>query len=127
MTGKEKCNLLKQIRKEIADRNGIAFEPAECNFQGNCSGTCPKCDEEIRYLDAQINKKAELGGRIRVAGVKLSELEVDNNIVKERWVSPFGGPREGSGRNEIFSTMGVIVSPPNDWGEWVEEEEDDWD
>lgn len=46
MTGKEKCELLRSIRKEIADRNGIIFEPSECNHRGDCSGTCPLCDSK---------------------------------------------------------------------------------
>ncbi|MBQ9100350.1 MAG: hypothetical protein IJY54_03090 [Paludibacteraceae bacterium] len=40
--GKEKCNALKMIRQEIALQNGIAFKTTECNFKGECKGTCPK-------------------------------------------------------------------------------------
>lgn len=57
MNGKEKCKLLKEIREEIARENNIEFESEECTFEGDCSGTCPKCEEELRYLENEIDKK----------------------------------------------------------------------
>lgn len=70
MTGKEKCELLKKMRKEIADRNGIEFEPAKCTLENPlCIGTCPRCDVEIQYLDAELNRKAQRGEKIVVAGI----------------------------------------------------------
>lgn len=58
MTGKEKCKLLRQIRKEIAETNGIVYITTDCTYDGDdCRGTCPKCDEEIAYLDAELNRK----------------------------------------------------------------------
>jgi len=49
--GKEKCNTLREIRQKIAEMNGIDFKPAECHHSGPCAGTCPVCDDEIKYLD----------------------------------------------------------------------------
>ena len=57
MNGKDKCKLLKEIREEIARENDIEFESEECTFEGDCSGTCPKCEEELRYLENEIDKK----------------------------------------------------------------------
>lgn len=57
MNGKDKCRLLKEIREEIARENNIEFESEECTFEGDCSGTCPKCEEELRYLEREIDKK----------------------------------------------------------------------
>lgn len=71
MNGKEKCNLLKQIRKEIAESNGIVYLTSECTHEGNCKGSCPKCDAEIRYLDAELNRKVAKGEAISVAGLSL--------------------------------------------------------
>ena len=31
MTGKEKCNLLKEIRRELAESNGIVYLTSECS------------------------------------------------------------------------------------------------
>ena len=52
--GKEICEKLKSIRKSIAERYGIAYEPAECNHQGDCAGTCPQCDAELKDLKLQL-------------------------------------------------------------------------
>ena len=46
MNGKSKCKILKEIRKRIAEENDIAYVTSECQYQGECSGTCPKCEAE---------------------------------------------------------------------------------
>ena len=77
MTGKEKCSILKQLRRELAEANGIIYLTAECTQQEECSGTCPLCEAEIRYLDAELNRLAAEGIPITIAGLcstKLSEL-----------------------------------------------------
>lgn len=72
MTGKEKCKLLRQIRKEIAETNGIVYITTDCTYEGDdCLGTCPKCDEEIAYLDAELNRKIADGELITLAGLSL--------------------------------------------------------
>ncbi len=71
MTGKEKCRLLKQIRKEIAESNGIVYLTSECTYEGECSGTCPKCDAEIKYLDSEIAKLGQEGKPISLKGLSL--------------------------------------------------------
>ena len=75
MTRKEKCKLLKQMRKEFAESNGIAYPSEECTFEGECNGTCPQCDAEIRYLDEQVQKKVEHGEKITFAGLSLDTYE----------------------------------------------------
>ena len=34
--GKHTCRILKQIRKQIADANGIEYVVSECKYQGEC-------------------------------------------------------------------------------------------
>jgi len=48
--GKQVCKTLKEIRQTIAEKNDIQYETTECHFDGECQGTCPKCDAELRYL-----------------------------------------------------------------------------
>lgn len=80
MTGKEKCKLLKQIRKEIAKANGIIYLSSECDYSGNdCLGTCAKCDAEIRYLDTELNRKAAAGETVTISGISLTGFELDNS------------------------------------------------
>ncbi len=47
MTGKELCNLLRQIRRKIAETNEIEYLSADCHNEEECLGTCPKCDAEL--------------------------------------------------------------------------------
>lgn len=57
MRGKEKCKALKEIRKQIAEKNDIEFAVSECTHKGDCKGTCPKCEAELRYLERQLELK----------------------------------------------------------------------
>lgn len=49
--GKMTCRILKEIRRQIAEANDIEFVTSECRYQGDCAGTCPKCEAEVRYLE----------------------------------------------------------------------------
>lgn len=55
--GKEKCNFLKKIRKDIAKKLGIDLKQKECTFDGECSGTCPACQMEEKILNEQLLQK----------------------------------------------------------------------
>ena len=65
MTGKEKCEFLREIRKNMAQANGIPYEPRECNFEGECSGTCPFCEKEAADLLAALKEKERQGIEIK--------------------------------------------------------------
>ena len=69
--GKHICNSLKQIRLDIARANGIEYAPRECHHKGNCSGTCPACESEMRYLEREIARRHTLGKAALVAGLSL--------------------------------------------------------
>lgn len=69
MTGKEKCKALKEIRKKIAESNDIEYAVTECQHKGDCKGTCPKCEAEVRYLERELDKRRRLGRAAVVAGV----------------------------------------------------------
>ena len=51
--GKQTCKILKEIRKQIAMENDIEFVTSECTHKGDCAGTCPKCEAEVRYLERE--------------------------------------------------------------------------
>ena len=67
--GKSTCKLLKDIRQQIADANGISYQPKECHHKGDCTGTCPACEEEIRYLERELKARKGNGFGMKVAGV----------------------------------------------------------
>ena len=67
--GKSTCKLLKDIRQQIADVNGISYQPKECHHKGDCAGTCPACEEEIRYLERELKARKGNGFGMKVAGI----------------------------------------------------------
>ena len=67
--GKSTCKLLKDIRQQIADANGISYQPKECHHKGDCAGTCPACEEEIRYLEHELKARKGNGFGMKVAGI----------------------------------------------------------
>jgi hypothetical protein len=69
MNGKSKCKILKDIRRKIAEENDIAYVTSECKYQGDCAGTCPKCEAELRYLEEELAKRKRMGKTVTVAGI----------------------------------------------------------
>ena len=67
--GRSTCKLLKSIRQQIADANGISYQPKECQHKGDCAGTCPACEEEIRYLERELKARKGNGFGMKVAGI----------------------------------------------------------
>ncbi|WP_449028190.1 carboxypeptidase-like regulatory domain-containing protein [Prevotella jejuni] len=67
--GKSTCKLLKSIRQQIANANGISYQPKECHYEGDCAGTCPACEAEVRYLETQLRERKRKGWGIKVAGL----------------------------------------------------------
>jgi len=65
--GKAKCRALKEIRRRIAEANDIdiSLVTSECSHKGDCKGTCPKCESELRRLEEELAKRkkgAVIGG-----------------------------------------------------------------
>ena len=67
--GRSTCKLLKSIRQQIADANGISYQPKECHHKGDCTGTCPACEAEIRYLERELKARKGNGFGMKVAGI----------------------------------------------------------
>ena len=67
--GRSTCKLLKSIRQQIADANGISYQPKECHHKGDCTGTCPACEEEVRYLERELKARKGKGFGMKVAGI----------------------------------------------------------
>ena len=67
--GKQTCKILKDIRRQIAEANDIKFITSECQYQGDCLGTCPKCEAEVRYLEQQLERKRMAGKVVTILGI----------------------------------------------------------
>lgn len=111
MTGTDKCELYKAIRKKIADVNGIEYASAPCSHPDGCTGTCPRCESETEYLDGMIDAIIRSGGKViipdiyyqlkRGADIPEAETELEN----ER------NERHQDGEKAITTTMGVFLEP----------------
>ena len=72
--GKQTCKILKEIRRQIAEANGIEFATSECRYKGDCLGTCPKCEAEVRYLEQQLRVRSLAGKAIALAGISAASI-----------------------------------------------------
>ena len=89
-TGKEKCEILRRIRQDIAERYDLQYTPSECKHQGDCAGTCPKCDAELEDLQRQLESRG-------IENVDLLNI-----------------PIEASETNEVEILQGDIQAPPEE-------------
>ncbi len=88
--GKNNCDFLKNIRLQIAEENNIPFTTDECTFEGNCKGTCPRCEAELHYLEHKLVERSSLGKKILVAGLSLGLLT--STLIS---CDPYDPPLEG--------------------------------
>ena len=92
MTGKEKCEMLRQLRAQVARENQIPLRQEPCDYPGDdCPGTCILCEQELRYLERAVEKKERQGENVvlecsreeglefRSEPVPLEEEDIDPN------------------------------------------------
>lgn len=84
--GKYICNCLRAVRIKIAEQNGIDYKPADCTHEGDCPGTCPVCEAEVKFLNDRLNE-LETQGVVVKRELGLEELDMlidgelyDNNV-----------------------------------------------
>jgi len=70
--GKLICETLREVRRRIAEVNEIRYAPHECTHEGECLGTCPACEAEVRQLERQLQARRRLGRAVIVAGISAS-------------------------------------------------------
>ena len=127
--GKSICGVLKTIRKQVADANEIKYEPRVCHHKGECRGTCPACEAEVRTAKFTLSegqgarRRQESGVRRQEAGVRRQETGVRR---QETGVREFKESREFKGSSQemleengdgSFEIMGdvdsrIIPEPP---------------
>ena len=55
MTGKTKCELLKEIRRKICELNGLENLEKDCPYADEClTGTCPACDAQLERINLYV-------------------------------------------------------------------------
>ena len=75
MKGKDLCEFLKNVRRKLAEANGISYEPRECTHKGDCPGTCPLCDAEMKYLLDEFDKMEKDGKQLNIDVLSEEEKE----------------------------------------------------
>ena len=110
MNGKSKCKILKDIRRQIAAENDIAYVTSECKHKGDCAGTCPKCEAEVRYLEEELRKRQLSGKKVAVAGVAAAMMITASGCDLSDILHPVtgGDPLPPSGYEQVD---GEIVLP----------------
>lgn len=53
--GKRTCNILKRVRRLIAEVNNLYYYPVKCPHETCLTGNCERCELELKRLTSQIN------------------------------------------------------------------------
>ena len=123
MNGKDICNLLKQYRKELSEKNGIDYEIKDCSHSDGCKGTCPFCEKETDELYALLREKENNGEIVDwTTSVELpdesfvldtdkfsdSSLEI-RNVINNRISDGLCNDDEFRFNKELFGPNAIIV------------------
>lgn len=109
--GRSVCNVLKGIRKAIADANGIKYEPVECSFEGECRGTCPACEAELRYIERELSLRRMAGRAVAVAGIALGAAAL--TACGRDTAQQFEQPKTTVNANEHSKMFGLVEEMPS--------------
>lgn len=112
--GKRTCKILKEIRQEIARANDIELVTSECRYQGDCKGTCPKCEAEVAYLEQQLHQRHLAGKTVMLGGIAAGMLTLSSchNNGGEKPASPSVSSSESATR-----TAGAVEMDPESCNE----------
>ena len=109
--GKKTCKILKEIRRQIAEANDIEYVVEECQYKGDCLGTCPKCEAEVRYLEQQLHQRQLLGKAVVLAGISAGLLSLSScgNEMYDQINTSEEAEIIRGGKEPVFEFVGQIV------------------
>lgn len=111
MRGKKICNTLKQVRSDIARANSIKYEVTECTHKGDCLGTCPKCEAEVKYLEKQLELRRRKGLKVTLAGVSAGLVAISATSCANPFAPATAGDMQAEpGLREVTETDLVLGS-----------------
>lgn len=114
--GKHICETLKGIRREIAEANEIDYSPTPCTHEGDCAGTCPACEQEMRWLERQLRLRQSLGKAVTIAGLSLGAASLVGCNSCSKPIQPVGlVPYVDSTKNvvdTIEALEGEVIADP---------------
>ena len=102
-SGKEKCEILRRIRMDIAERYELRYNPTDCTHIGDCSGTCPKCDAELKDLQRQLESRGITD--INLTNIPIVHTDDDDIHILE------GDVTVPSEEELVTATMGMPAPP----------------
>lgn len=88
MKGKQICSYLKSVRREVAAANGIDLEIPDCTFEGECPGTCPRCEAEVRQLEQALSQRQSLSQKVAIVGVAMGLALSGMSVASAQNVNP---------------------------------------
>lgn len=109
--GKNTCKILKEIRRQIAEANDISYVVSECKFKGECSGSCPKCEAEIEYLEQQLNERRLSGKIVRLVGISASVIAMLTPTVTQAASSQFPDNKVTTSKESKNNTIYGYIEP----------------
>jgi hypothetical protein len=103
--GKDKCEFLRNIRRQVANKYGLRYEPQECHHDGDCPGTCPVCDAELCDLQRQFKERG-------IENIDVFEqVEAEDTNLFENNQEPKYGPGIPADPNDIDINEGYVMPP----------------
>lgn len=102
--GKQKCEILRRIRMDIAERYGLRYNLSECTHEGDCSGTCPKCDAELKDLQRQLESRGITD--IDLTNIPIVQIDEDDIHILE-------GDVAAPSDDELMVVTEGMPAPPN--------------
>lgn len=111
--GKQTCKILKEIRRQIAQANDIEFVTEECRYKGDCLGTCPKCEAEVRYLEQQLRARSLAGRLINLAGISAGAIALLSPVAAQAQTPAYTQPMDEAAVHTQADTIivkGVVLS-----------------
>ena len=109
--GKITCKILKEIRRQVAEANDISYVVSECKFKGECSGSCPKCEAEIEYLEQQLNERRLSGKIVRLVGISASVIAMLTPAVTQAASSQFPDNKVTTSKESKNNTIYGYIEP----------------
>ncbi len=122
---KAKCERLKQIRKQLADRIGVDLHQSECTYRGECKGTCPKCAHEEKQLNQALAAKGMLVAGLATLSLGLAgcgnqygdlegEIEtIGSEAESSEMISTESTDITEEGTEEVIELEGDVVYEPD--------------
>jgi hypothetical protein len=103
--GKDKCEFLRNIRRQVANKYGLRYEPRECHHDGDCPGTCPVCDAELSDLQRQLKERG-------IENIDVFEqVKTEDANLLENNQEPIYGPGIPANPNDIDINEGYVMPP----------------